>query len=124
MNWQLPVGVAGGLLVFVAWKRLSLVPLARARQLWRQGAWLVDVREPREFNSGHLRKAINLPLTRLDQDAPRRIPDKGQAMLLHCLSGSRSGTARRQLQTLGYRQVFNLGSYRRAERLVRDASSQ
>jgi len=42
-------------------------------------------------------------------------------LLLHCLSGGRSGIARGQLRSLGYPNAFNLGSFARAEKIVRSA---
>jgi len=49
---------------------------------------------------------------------PRQIADKQQPILLHCLSGGRSAIALRQLKTMGYQQVFNLGSLSRAQQIV------
>jgi rhodanese-related sulfurtransferase len=46
------------------------------------------------------------------------VPDKNQELMLHCLSGMRSGVARRQLRAMGYTRVFNLGSYHRARKIV------
>jgi rhodanese-related sulfurtransferase len=45
--------------------------------------------------------------------------DKNRALLLHCQSGMRSGVARKKLKALGYPNAFNLGSYRRAEEIVK-----
>jgi len=49
------------------------------------------------------------------------VPDKNQVLLLHCLSGTRSGIAKRQLKSMGYQNVFNLGSYGRAGKILGDA---
>jgi rhodanese-related sulfurtransferase len=49
---------------------------------------------------------------------PRRVSDKQRVPLLHCLSGTRSGFAKRMLKGMGYSCVFNLGSYDRAQRTV------
>ena len=100
---------------------MSFVSAEKACRLLRQGALVVDVRGPGEFNGGHLRGAVNIPLGELSHELPRRAPDKTQVLLLHCLSGTRSGIAKQQLKGLGYSNVFNLGSYARAEKLVRIA---
>ena len=57
--------------------------------------------------------------------APGELKDKSRVLLLHCLSGGRSGIAKRQLKGMGYTNVFNLGSYGRAKQIVsgEDASS-
>jgi phage shock protein E len=117
MNWTFWILIAAGILGFLLLKRTTLVATDKARELLRQGAVVVDVRSPGEYNSGHLPGAINVPLENLRSEAPSRLPDKGQAVLLHCLSGVRSGIARRQLKKLGYTNVFNLGSFSRARAL-------
>jgi len=78
----------------------------------------MDVRSPEEFQAGHVPGAMNLPLGELRDHLPRRVPDKNQALLLHCLSGGRRGIARHQLKSLGYANVFNLGSLAPARRIV------
>lgn len=124
MNWILLLIVAAVLLGVFALNRASLIPVQRAQQLLHQGALVVDVRSPAEFNSGHLQEAVNLPLAELKEVVSRRAPDKSQVLLLHCLSGTRSGMAMRQLKGIGYSNVFNLGSYGRAERIVSGLSKQ
>jgi phage shock protein E len=84
----------------------------------------LSLRSPGEFNAGHLPGALNLPLGSLAEELPGRVLDKNQVVLLHHVSGTRSGLARRQLVLLGYRNVFNLGSYGRAERIVRGGKNQ
>ncbi len=120
MDWKILLVVACVVLGLFALKRMSFVGTGKARELLKQGALVVDVREPGEFNSGHLPGAVNIPLGRLRDELPRRVPNKGQALLLHCLSGARSGMAQQQLRHLGYTNAFNLGSYGRAEKIVRD----
>lgn len=108
-------GVAAG---FVLLKRLGQIPAKAARAHLKNGALLIDVRSPGEFNSGHLPSAINLPLDEIAAALPRRVKDKNQVLLLHCLSGRRSGMAKSRLKSLGYTNVFNLGSYHRASHIV------
>lgn len=124
MNWTLLIAVAVGLIALFALKRASFVPAEKAREFLRQGALVVDVRNPGEFNSGHVPGAVNIPLGELSVEAPKQLRDKNQILLLHCLSGARSGMARQQLKNLGYANVYNLGSYGRAETIVREAKKQ
>lgn len=121
MNWTpllLVIAVVGTMLLM---RRSSLVPEAQARELLKQGAMVVDVRGVEEFEAGHLPGTVNMPLGALREAADRLAPDKGRALLLHCVSGMRSGMARRQLRALGYEQVFNLGSYDRARGILSGA---
>ncbi len=107
----------------IALKRLAFVSADKARRFLQEGALVVDVRSRGEFDSGHVPGAINVPLGDLSTEASRRFPDKNTVLLLHCLSGARSGIAKGQLTKLGYTNVFNLGSYRRAEQIVRSAGN-
>jgi len=102
----------------VVLKRMSFIAPAAARTLLQQGARVVDVRNAGEFAGGHLPEAINIPLGELRDSMPRHVKDKNQVLLLHCLSGTRSGIAKRQLKGMGYQNVFNLGSYGRARKIL------
>jgi len=118
MNWSVAI-IAG--IVFVAffvWKRLSFVSAEVARKQLAEGAVVIDVRSPEEFRSGHVPNAVNIPLDELRESLPRRVKDKSQVLLLHCLSGGRSGIAKQQIKGMRYQNVFNLGSYGRARQIV------
>ena len=91
------------------------------RALLRKGAMVIDVRTEEEYRAGHLDGTVNIPLSDLSRRIAAESPDKDQPLLLHCASGARSGAARRMLAGMGYRQVLNLGSYARAERLIKPA---
>ncbi|HWW00670.1 MAG TPA: rhodanese-like domain-containing protein [Candidatus Acidoferrum sp.] len=118
MSWfaWLIFGVA--LTAFLALKRLALVRPEVARDWLKKGARVIDVRSESEFQEKHLSGAINIPLHRLSDGLPRRAPDKEQPILLHCLSGGRSGIGQGIARRMGYRNAFNLGSYGRAERIL------
>ncbi len=118
MDYNVVLIIAVILAVFMVMKRIGLVSAQTARKQLNEGALVVDVRSPGEFNTRHLPKAVNIPLDELQQRLPKRVPDKNQILLLHCLSGTRSGMARRTLKGMGYTNVFNLGSYGRAQRIV------
>ena len=118
MDWKTLLVVGGILAAFIILKRVSFLSAEKARELLRQGAIVVDVRNPGEFNSGPLPQARNIPLGELSSELPRRIPDRRQVLLLHCLSGGRSGIAQRQLRKLGYSNAYNLGSFARAKALA------
>ncbi|HET9087790.1 MAG TPA: rhodanese-like domain-containing protein [Acidobacteriaceae bacterium] len=120
MSWiEICVALAVIALFFVL-KKSGQASVGEAQSQLRSGALLIDVRSPSEYRSGHLPSAINLPLNRLEAELPRRVPDKDQPLLLHCQSGMRSGTAKKKLAGMGYRNVFNLGSYSRAAQVVRE----
>ncbi len=118
MHWNLVLIVGLVVAAMLALKRLGLVSAETARTYLKQGALVVDVRSAEEFKAGHLSNAVNIPLGELQGSLPRRVSDKNHILLLHCLSGTRSGLAKRALKSMGYTNVFNLGSYGRAQRIV------
>jgi phage shock protein E len=91
---------------------------ARARELVQRGALLLDVRTPEEFRSGHLRGAVNVPYQEVGQRIVSLAPDKSSPVLVYCLSGGRSGIAKSNLRRLGYAEAHNLGSLKRARKIV------
>lgn len=125
MNWTIAIVIGIVFVALFALKRMSFVSAKVARKHLAAGALVIDVRSPEEYRSGHVENAVNVPLGELRESLPRRAKDKSQVLLLHCLSGTRSGMAKRQLKGMGYQNVFNLGSYGRAKQIVsgEDASS-
>ncbi len=118
MDYAVYVVIGGVLIAFFLLKRISLVRVKPAQEWLEKGAKVIDVRSEAEFQQGHLPGALNLPLNRLREEICRHAPNKEQGLLLHCLSGGRSGLGKGMLKRMGYRHVFNLGSYGRATRIV------
>lgn len=69
-------------------------------------AQLIDVREPNEFNAGHILGSRNIPLTQLKTRMKEIRPDK--PVYLYCQSGSRSGRAAQMLYRKGYKELYHL----------------
>ncbi|UFT97751.1 rhodanese-like domain-containing protein [Radiobacillus kanasensis] len=69
-------------------------------------AQLIDVREPKEFDAGHILGARNIPMSQLSQ----RMPEvrKDQPVYLYCQSGARSARAAFMLHKKGYRDLYQL----------------
>jgi len=103
---------------FLIFKQMSAVKPETARAWLNKGATVIDVRSDAEFQEKHLPGAINIPLDRLGDEIARVAPNKEQPLLLHCLSGTRSAAGEAALKKMGYRNVFNLGSYGRAEKIL------
>ena len=80
------------------------------RGLVEHNAHIIDVRERGEFANGHIKNAINIPLSELRQRT-NEIP-KDKPVYLHCRTGQRSYNAALALQNLGYSNVYNItGSF-------------
>jgi phage shock protein E len=118
MSWNLVLTIGAILIVVVVLKRIGLISLAKARTHLKNGAMLVDVRSKSEFESGRITGAVNVPLNDLQNSAQRHLKDKNRVLLLHCHSGTRSAMACRALKQMGYANVFNLGSFSRAQRVA------
>lgn len=71
---------------------------------------VLDVREPAEFEAGHLPEAINIPRGVLEFQigAHPMFTDKSQPILVYCQGGGRSALACQSLQQLGYNGVLSL----------------
>jgi len=123
MDWTIWIIIGAVIAGVFILKRISFVGTDTARGLLKTGALVIDVRSASEFNAKHLPGAINVELGNLTTGIARVAPAKDQALLLHCLSGGRSGFARQQLRAMGYKNVYNLGSYGRAEKIVRSSGT-
>ncbi len=95
---------------------------AEARDYLKRGALVVDVRTVEEFKTQSLTNVINIPLDEVKSKFPTVATNKSAVVLLHCRSGRRSGIAVGQLRTLGYTNVFNIGSFEKAEKILKDAA--
>ena len=118
MNWTTILVIAAVVAVIFLMKKSGQISAKDALAHLKNGALVIDVRSPGEFNSGHLPNVINIPLDEIATALPKRVKDKNQTLLLHCASGMRSGIAKDTLKSLGYANVFNLGSLARARKIV------
>jgi rhodanese-related sulfurtransferase len=72
-------------------------------QLKKTQTFLVDVREPSEYQSGHIPSAINIPLRTLTETLDKIPHDR--PVILYCSSGYRSAMGVMTLHLLGYENV-------------------
>ena len=79
-------------------------------ELIKQGAIILDVRSKGEFAGGHIKNAINIPVDQLNSNLSK-LKDKNKCIVCCCASGMRSGSAKRILESQGYKAVFNGGSW-------------
>ncbi|UCG37392.1 MAG: right-handed parallel beta-helix repeat-containing protein [Candidatus Bathyarchaeota archaeon] len=67
---------------------------------------ILDVRLQSEYNSGHIRNALSIPLGELEARLDEL--EQTNAILVYCRSGGRSATASQILVDNSFSQVFNL----------------
>ncbi|AUJ26898.1 MULTISPECIES: FAD-dependent oxidoreductase [Virgibacillus] len=86
------------------------VPVTKVRELVENNAFIMDAREKHEYERGHLKNAVNIPLSEF-RDRLDEIP-QNEPVYVHCRSAQRSYNAVMALQHLGYTNVYNIsGSF-------------
>jgi phage shock protein E len=83
-------------------------------QLVKEGAQIIDVRTTAEFQSGHIRGSINIPLNTLESKLSKVRKDK--PVITCCASGVRSASAKGILKSRGYNEVHNGGGWMSLQR--------
>ena len=83
-------------------------------QLVKEGAIILDVRSKAEFESGHIRGSINIPVEQLGNNL-HKWKDKNKPIIICCSSGMRSASAKVLLKSNGYLKVYNGGSWNKLQ---------
>jgi len=78
-------------------------------ELISKGAQIIDVRTPGEFQGGHIKGSVNIPLDSLQRNLAKIKKDK--PVITCCASGMRSGSAKTYLLQQGFSQVHNGGGW-------------
>ena len=78
----------------------------QVRALVESGAWILDVREPGEYEAGHLCGSHSIPWSSL-RDRLDEIP-RDRPIYVHCRTGQRSYQAVLVLQHHGFQDVYNI----------------
>ncbi|MCI0636715.1 MAG: molybdopterin-synthase adenylyltransferase MoeB [Actinobacteria bacterium] len=68
----------------------------------------VDVREPDEWEEGHVPGAIHITRGRLESSIEGLVPAKSRPLVVYCAVGSRSAFAAKVLGEMGYSDVVNM----------------
>ncbi len=69
---------------------------------------IVDVREPYEWERGHIPGARLIPRGILEHEAAEELPGRDWRIVLHCNAGGRGTLAAKTLKEMGYTNVANL----------------
>ncbi len=97
--------------IFVAWNLsrpaggtgVSNVDAAGAAAAIKQGAQVVDVRSPAEFELGRIPGAINVPIETVESRVGSW--DKDRLYLIYCATGARSQTALEIVKAQGFTNI-------------------
>jgi rhodanese-related sulfurtransferase len=77
--------------------------------LVQNGAVIIDVRSPQEFDNGHIKGSKNIPVNIIQREL-NTIKKMGKPIITVCQSGARSGMAKGILKSAGI-EVYNGGSW-------------
>ena len=88
----------------------GIQPKVNLAELVKDGAIILDVRTKAEFETGHIRGAVNIPLDKLHANM-NKLKGKSKPVITCCASGSRSATAKGVLTNNGFTNVHNGGSW-------------
>lgn len=78
--------------------------------LLKEGAVILDVRSKSEYDGGHIKNSINIPVDQLQKNLSK-LKDKNKPVITCCASGMRSASAKSILQNNGYKNVHNGGGW-------------
>lgn len=110
--WAAMAVFSGGMFVYQSVRGGSasqnVSPMQATLMINREDALIIDVRDPAEFNQGHIPNARHIPLKELmsRQEELRSQPER--PIIINCHSGGRSIDACMQLRKAGFTKVFNL----------------
>ena len=96
-------------LINEAKSRIREVTPAQVREMRARGesAVYLDVREPNEWNLGHLPGAMHIPRGTLETKIEAVVP-RDRKVVIYCASGNRSALAAETMQQMGYQDVTSM----------------
>lgn len=122
-NWSLALVfvVSGAMLLWPLIKgRLSsteqIGTLEATRLINNGNPLLLDVREPNEYDSGHLPDALHIPLSQIKDRSGELAKYATRPVIVYCERGTRSSSAASALSKIGFSRVLELRGGLRAWR--------
>lgn len=86
----------------------SLSPQQLVNKVNREEAVIVDLRDAKEFKTGHIIDAINIPHAKLADRLGELEPCRNRPVILVCKTGQHSGAAGKTLRAKGFDNVARL----------------
>ena len=97
----------GGLLFSMVFTKKS--GKVNLKELFNNGALLLDVRTRSEYAEGHAKNSINIPMDELSNSLQKL--DKEQHIVIVCASGMRSAKSMKLMKENGFKNCYNGGSW-------------
>lgn len=90
-------------------KLFGIGPKVDFKDLVKSGGQIIDVRTKQEYQGGHIKGSINIPLNELSSKMSKLKKDK--PVITCCASGMRSASAKSTLKASGFADVHNGGGW-------------
>ncbi|MBR9814202.1 rhodanese-like domain-containing protein [bacterium] len=100
------IATIGNELVIAARSGHKLAPLDAVRLINDRDPIIVDVRSASDYKKSRLNRAVNLPISRLDEADAIIGTDKSRPLLLYCALGTTANSARDKLLQQGWTDVY------------------
>lgn len=96
-------------LVAEAKKNIVMISVSDAKAMFdKGGVTFLDCRTSKEFKSGHIPGAVNIPRGLLEFKIAKKIPDKNAQIIMYCKSGGRGCLACESIGKMGYKNIKNM----------------
>ncbi|QUX90538.1 rhodanese-like domain-containing protein [Marinomonas sp. A3A] len=86
----------------------GLTPSAATNLMNSEDAVVVDIRPEKEFSTGHITGALNIPATKMKDSMNRLEKHKDAPIIIVCKSGVTSGASAKDLKKAGFGKVYKL----------------
>jgi phage shock protein E len=87
------------------------------KSMVQEGAIIIDVRSAGEYNAGHIKGSLNIPVDRITSKI-NEIKMKGKTVITCCRSGARSGMAADILKKQGI-ECYNGGPWNSLQQRIK-----
>lgn len=86
----------------------AVTPSTATTMINNDNAVIIDIRPEKEFKTGHITGAKNLPATKMKEQISSLESYKDTPIILTCKSGINSGASAKELKKAGFNKVFKL----------------
>ena len=83
-----------------------LTPSQAVRLINSEKAVVIDIRDPKMFEKGHITHAINIPTSELDKSLKKLEKYKQQPLIIVCTTGQKSAYFVNKLRKQSYQKVY------------------
>ena len=86
----------------------AITPTNLVNLVNREGAMLVDIRDTKDYSSGHIAGALSMPVSSIDARIGELESHKEKPVVLVCKMGQHASATGRKLKALGFENVRRL----------------